>query len=117
MNTKDIRQGRKLDTWQVIVELHRIAKTGTTGTGTERETIRRAAVLLEELAKFKLEHLPAHTERDYKALLEECTWRGGRIRELEKQLARARHEGPEIGKAATVYCYDEKTASGLIEED
>lgn len=117
MNTKDMRQGRSYTAMELVARLREIAQIGIVNANRDTTILRQAADMMQSLAEYKINHLPPPTDRDYSLLLEECTNRGARIRELEKKLARARHEGPEIGKAATGYCYDEKTASGLIEED
>lgn len=48
MRLRDIRQGRQIDAQHVIDELRRFAITGPTNTAETRETIRQAAVLLEQ---------------------------------------------------------------------
>lgn len=48
MRLWDIRQGRQIDAQHVIDELRRFAITGPTNTAETRETMRQAAVLLEQ---------------------------------------------------------------------
>lgn len=50
MRAADIRQGRDIDIEQIISRLHRMEKTGMSNTIEDRETIRRAAMLLERAA-------------------------------------------------------------------
>lgn len=141
MNTKDIRQGRSYTAMELVAKLREIAQIGIVNANRDTTILRQAAGMMQYLAEYKINHLPSPTDRDYSLLLEECTNRGARIRELEKKLAEATSSG---GRAATIrgcrppYAEndpqdhfpgaagplrgrldeeDDKTASGLIEED
>ena len=48
MRLRDIRQGRQIDAQHVIDELRRFAMMGMANTEQNKETIRQAAVLLEQ---------------------------------------------------------------------
>lgn len=117
MSIQEIRQGRKRTVAELVDSLRHFSISGVRDIQRDGAILREAADALKSLAEYKINHLPPPTDRDWALMLEECTLRGARIRELEKQLAEARREGPLIGKAATVYCCEEKTVSGLIEED
>lgn len=120
MNTKDIRQGRSYTAMELVAKLREIAQIGIVNANRDTTILRQAADMMQYLAEYKINHLPPPTDRDYSLLLEECTNRGARIRELEKKLAEATSSG---GRAATFLSRgrldeeDDKTTSGLIEED
>lgn len=104
------------NTMELVRGLRDLAKIGIVNAKQDKTLLIAAADRVEELARYKIEHLPPPTDRDWALLLEECTNRGTRIQVLEKEvkrltllLNRERAKYPDD--------YDEKSTSGLLEEE
>lgn len=95
--------------------LRDLAGIGIVNAREDRAILNAAADMLDELARYKIEHLPPPTDRDWALMLEECTNRGTRIQVLEKEVKRLTLL---LNRESARYPddYDEKRTSGLLEE-
>lgn len=106
MSVKDMRQGRSYTAMELVEHLRQVAQVGIVNHKKDTDMLRQAADMMQKLAEYKINHLPPPTDRDYALLLEECTNRGARIKELERELERL----------SRLDDYDQKRHSGLLEE-
>lgn len=113
--TMEQTEQRSFSTVELIQGLRDLAQIGIVNARRDTALLNQAADKMEELARYRIEHLPPPTDRDWALLLEECTNRGTRIQALEKE-AENLHRLLAQEKAKRPDDYDEKHTSGLLEE-